>query len=132
MLLLTPQSSIVPEMNTSMPYRMQFPSPEPKTPEIIPKDTTNDPPPMPPSTISYHHMRKRDAKERQPVTSVERKDTSPAIVTKSQPPKIIIKGTTSEEMEQEEELREKENLTIPIIPRKKPTIPWKLPIHRIM
>jgi len=63
---------------------------------------------------------------------MERLDTSPAIVTKSQKPKIIFKGTTSEEIEEEEELKEEGNVTVPTIPRKKPTTPSKLPIHPTM
>jgi len=74
-------------------------------------------------------MGKTDAREKEHVTIVERQDTSPAIVTKNQEPKIIIKGTSSEEIEEEEKLREEENLAVPTIPRKKPTIPSKSPIH---
>jgi len=123
---------MVPGINTPVQYRMQAPSPDPKIPEAIPKDTTNNLLIIPPNTIKYHPMSKKYAKAMEHVTIVERSDTSPVIVTKSQEPKIIIKGTTSEEMEEEEELREDQNLAIPTIPRKKPTIPSKLPIHPTM
>jgi len=72
MLSLTPQDSMVPGINTPMLYQMQSPSPVPKTSETTPKDTNNDPPTISASTIKYHPMRKKDAKEKEHVTIVQR------------------------------------------------------------
>jgi len=49
------------------------------------------------------------------------------ILTKRQGTKISINGRTKEKTEGEEELIEEENLAVPTIPRKKSTIPLKLP-----